>query len=95
MDIDFVALLGFSAGIITSVGFIPQIIRGFRTKKLDDVSYYMPFVLCIGMTLWLIYGFLLSQPPIIYANSFGIGCNCLLLLLKKYYSAKKICKKNI
>ena len=83
MDIVFLGLL---AGSITSAGFIPQLIKGYQTKKLDDVSYYMPMVLTIGMTLWLLYGVYLADIAIIAANVFGICCNVLLLVMKRYYS---------
>ena len=86
MVFDFFTLVGFAAGAITSIGFIPQLIRGYRTKKLDDVSYFMPVVLAVGMTLWLIYGLLRQDLAIIIANGFGISCNLLLLFLKKRYS---------
>jgi MtN3 and saliva related transmembrane protein len=73
------------AGGITSLGFIPQLIKGYQTKKLDDISYLMPIVLAFGMLLWLIYGIFLSDLPIIAANIFGIGCNITLVVMKKYY----------
>ena len=78
--------LGVLAGAITSFGFIPQLVKGYRTKKLDDVSYYMPLVLCFGMLLWLIYGVFRFDLAIIGANVFGMGCNVALILMKKYYS---------
>lgn len=77
--------LGIMAGGITSLGFIPQLIKGYQTKKLDDISYLMPIVLAFGMLLWLIYGIFLSDLPIIAANIFGIGCNITLVVMKKYY----------
>ncbi|KYK21415.1 hypothetical protein AYK25_03465 [Thermoplasmatales archaeon SM1-50] len=86
MNFDLFTLLGFSAGAVTSVGFIPQLIRGYRTKKLHDISYWMPMVLMSGMALWLIYGVLRNDIAIIAANSFGVLCNILLLLMKKRYS---------
>ena len=86
MEFDFFTLIGFAAGAITSIGFIPQLIRGYKTKKLDDVSYFMPIVLAVGMTLWLIYGLLRQDIVIIIANGFGISCNLLLLFLKIRYS---------
>jgi MtN3 and saliva related transmembrane protein len=78
-------LLGLLAGAITSSGFIPQLVRGFRTKKLDDVSLYMPLVLISGMTLWLLYGIMLQDISIMIANSIGVSCNLLLLTMKKIY----------
>ncbi|MBN1861729.1 MAG: SemiSWEET transporter [Candidatus Thermoplasmatota archaeon] len=86
MNFDLFTVLGFAAGAVTSVGFIPQLIRGYRTKKLDDISYWMPLVLLCGMSLWLLYGILREDIAIIIANSFGVSCNVLLLLMKKWYS---------
>ena len=83
---DYIELLGLIAGAITSLGFIPQLVRGYRTKKLDDVSYYMPMVLAVGMALWLTYGVLLTRFAIIVANAFGICCCIILIILKKIYS---------
>ena len=79
-------LFGLIAGAITSMGFIPQLIKGFRTKKLEDVSYFMPIVLTIGMSLWVIYGILLKALAIIVANLFGGTCCIILIILKKKYS---------
>ncbi len=86
MDFDLFTVLGFTAGAVTSMGFIPQLIRGYRTKKLHDISYGMPMVLMSGMTLWLLYGILRNDIAIIVANSFGVFCNILLLLMKRRYS---------
>jgi MtN3 and saliva related transmembrane protein len=86
MAADLFTWLGIAAGTITSIGFLPQIVRGYTTKHLQDVSYWMPLVIASGMTLWLIYGFLREDIAIIVANAFGVGCNILLLLLKKWYA---------
>lgn len=85
MDIDLFTVLGFTAGAVTSVGFIPQLIKGYRTKKLHDVSYWMPLVLTTGMSLWLVYGIVRQDIAIIIANSFGVLCNILLVIMKKLY----------
>ena len=86
MSTDIFTWLGVAAGAITSLGFIPQLIRGFKTKHLDDVSYWMPLVLACGMILWLSYGIVRNDIAIIAANTFGVGCNILLLCMKKSYS---------
>ena len=83
---DIIEVLGFFAGAITSIGFIPQLIRGYRTKKLNDVSYWMPVVLAAGMTLWLTYGVLKNGISIVVANAFGVSCCIALISLKKIYS---------
>ncbi len=86
MVVDAYTYLGFIAGVVTSIGFIPQLIKGYQTKKLNDVSYLMPIILATGMSLWLLYGILRSDIAIIAANSFGVSCTLLLLIMKKTYS---------
>ena len=86
MDSTTLEIFGLVAGAITSIGFIPQLIRGYRTKKLDDISYYMPMVLAVGMTLWFIYGVLSEALAIMIANAFGVGCCLFLIAMKKIYS---------
>ncbi len=79
-------LFGLIAGAITSMGFIPQIVRGYRTKKLEDISYFMPTVLAIGMTMWFVYGLLLEAFAIMIANTFGVSCCIILIIMKKKFS---------
>ena len=86
MDVATLEILGLIAGAITSLGFIPQLVKGYKTKKLDDVSYFMPIVLAIGMTLWLIYGLMRDSLAIISANFFAITCCIILIIIKKIYS---------
>jgi len=87
MDVILLNVFGFIAGAITSIGFIPQIVRGYKTKKLDDISYYMPMVLVIGMSLWFVYGVLSGALAIIAANALGVGCNLTLIIMKRMYSS--------
>ena len=86
MDSTSLEILGLIAGAVTSTGYLPQLFRGFKTKKLDDVSYFMPAILAIGMTLWLIYGIFLEAIAVIVANAFGISCSIVLIIMKKSYS---------
>ena len=86
MDSIFLEILGLVAGAVTSMGYLPQLYKGYKTKKLIDVSYYMPGILAIGMTLWLLYGIFLNAIAVIVANAFGISCSIVLILMKKKYS---------
>lgn len=81
-----IEILGLIAGVITSIGFLPQLFRGYRTKKLEDLSYFMPIVLAIGMTLWFIYGFLINSIAVMVANAFSICCSIGLIIMKMKYS---------
>ncbi len=81
-------VIGITAAILTSSCFIPQILQGFRTKKLDDVSYGMLITLLAGISLWLVYGAYLDNWIIISANIFAFITNLTLILLKRRYSNK-------
>jgi len=86
MNNTIIEIIGLIAAVITSIGFLPQVIKGYKTKKLDDISYFMPIVLAIGMTMWLIYGILLQAIAVIAANIFGTSCSIALIIMKKKYS---------
>jgi MtN3 and saliva related transmembrane protein len=79
--------LAFLAGALTSTGYLPQIIKGLRTKRLEDVSLLMPAVLGIGMFLWLVYGVVREDPAIIVANVVGSSLTAVLVVMKVRYEA--------
>lgn len=81
--------LAFVAGALTSTGYLPQIIKGYRTRRLDDVSIIMPAVLGIGMFLWLIYGLAREDTAIIAANIIGASLTTLLVMMKMKYSSAR------
>ena len=86
---DMWTLLGLSAGVLTSSGYIPQILKGFRTKRMDDVSVLMPGVLGVGMLLWLTYGLHEADVPIILANIAGSTFAFTIVAQKRFYGRRK------
>jgi len=82
-------LLGLVAGLLTTIGFVPQLIRGYRTKRMGDVSLAMPIVLSIGMFLWLLYGLMKNDAPIIIWNAIALMLNLAIVLLKIRYAASR------
>jgi MtN3 and saliva related transmembrane protein len=82
-------ILGILAGFLTTVGFVPQIIKGLRTKRMDDVSLLMPLVLGAGMLLWLFYGISLENIPIIIWNAITFVLNMAVVILKLRFSKNR------
>lgn len=80
-------LLAFVAGALTSTGYLPQIAKGLRTKKMRDVSLLMPAVLGTGMFLWFLYGVAREDIAIIAANVVGTSLTAMLVGLKLRYDA--------
>lgn len=66
---NWVTVLGLIAGFCTSVALLPQAIKSWKTQKTKDVSLSMCVVLVIGVLLWLNYGLLIKDLPVILANS--------------------------
>ncbi len=83
--LDFITILGFIAASLTTFGYIPQIIKGYKTKHLKDVSLMMFVLLTFGMFLWLIYGIFRKDIVIITANIVGVVFGAIILCLKWYY----------
>jgi MtN3 and saliva related transmembrane protein len=81
--------LALVAGALTSTGYVPQIIKGLRTKRMSDVSLLMPAILGMGMLLWLLYGLAREDVAIIAANVVGCALTLTLVLLKIRYDSPK------
>lgn len=61
--------VGTLAGILTTVAFLPQVIKTWRTRSARDLSLSMFAVFCSGVFLWLVYGLMIGAWPLIGANA--------------------------
>lgn len=82
---DTITLIGFMAAFCTTVAFVPQVIKTWKTRHTQDLSLGLFVVFSIGIFLWLIYGLLLMSWPIIIANLFTLILALILLGLKLRY----------
>ena len=76
------SLIGFAAAFFTTVAYIPQVLRIWRTRSTADISLGMFVVMTIGVVLWLIYGILLGSAPVIVANGVTLVLSATILVLK-------------
>lgn len=65
---DFHTIIGLTAGFCTTVAFLPQAIKTWKTKSAKDLSLGMYSIFCTGIILWLIYGILINDLPVILTN---------------------------
>lgn len=77
--------IGLVAGAITSVAAIPQVVKSLRTRHTRDISIWQPLLLAIGVALWMIYGILINDLPLILANIIPLACNSALCAMKLHY----------
>ena len=86
MKILYIEFFGFSAAILTTLAFIPQLIKTLKTKKAEDVSLTTLIMFLTGVAAWIIYGIQISSKPILIANIVTFLLNFLILVFKLIYS---------
>lgn len=75
-------LLGIVAGSLTTLAFIPQVIRTWRTRSTHDISLAMFLLFSTGLVLWLVYGALIGSWPIIIANTVTLVLALIIIVFK-------------
>ena len=74
--------IGFIAAICTTVSFVPQAIKIFKTKKTNDISLGMFILMSTGVAFWIAYGFLIKALPVIAANTITLILAAYILVMK-------------
>ncbi len=82
-------ITGIVAGILTAVSMMPQVIKTIKTKKAEHVSPLMLIILISGVSLWVVYGILKKDLPIIFTNSFSVIVNVCMLYLRWRFRENK------
>ena len=83
---DTVVIIGYIAGALTTISFVPQVIRTWKLKETKDFSLVMLLLFAAGMLLWTVYGIWISSIPIIAANIVTFGLVLILLWMKVRYN---------
>ncbi len=78
-------LLGLAAATCTTIAFIPQVVKTWKSKHTKDLSLPMYSFFTFGVGLWLLYGILRVDYPVMIANAFTFAFSCILLYLKIKY----------
>ena len=79
LNIEF---FGYFAAILTTLAFLPQLIKTLKTKKAEDVSLITLVMFLTGVLSWIIYGYKISSIPILIANIITFILNLLILIFK-------------
>ena len=78
-------IIGTLATILTTASFVPQALHTFQTKDVRGISLGMYSAFTAGVSLWLVYGILLSAWPIIIANAITVSLALAILVMKLRY----------
>jgi MtN3 and saliva related transmembrane protein len=85
MNFGYDSLVAIPAAFLTTLSFVPQIIKAHRTKRIKDVSRYLMVLFTAGSILWIIYGIPHHDLVIIGANATAATFNLLLFYFSFVY----------
>ncbi|MDD4528029.1 MAG: SemiSWEET transporter [Candidatus Margulisbacteria bacterium] len=78
-------IIGIMAGFLTTISFLPQAIKVWKSKSAKDLSLIMYSFFSIGVFLWMLYGIMLNELPIIIPNFFALILALFILSIKIIY----------
>ena len=81
----FLTYIGFFAAFCTTIAFLPQAIKVYKTKSTKDISLYMFLIFTIGVFSWFIYGLIIDDWPVILANAVTLVLSFFILIYKLKY----------
>lgn len=79
---DVITVTGFLAAALTTIAFVPQVVRTMRTRETHAISLWMYLLFTVGVFLWLVYGSILALWPVIIANGVTFLLAFAVLVLK-------------
>lgn len=77
--------LGYSAGFLTTMAFVPQVVQIYKTKSAKDVSLAMFLLFTLGVAMWLAYGLITQSFPVVAANGVTLALSGVILYFKFRY----------
>jgi len=82
---NYITIIGLIAGAFTTISFLPQVFKIYRTRETRGLSLGMYIILSVGISLWVVYGILSKSLPVIIANSIVfILCIWIVIMKIKY-----------
>jgi MtN3 and saliva related transmembrane protein len=82
---DFNDMIGYAAGFLATVAFVPQVAKTFKARSAHDISLGMYVLFCAGVGLWLLYGVLIASWPVIVSNFVTLVLSGVVLAFKLKY----------
>jgi MtN3 and saliva related transmembrane protein len=74
--------LGTTAAILTSISFVPQVLKILKTRNTSGISLIMYALFVSGVACWLVWGLMLHQTPVVIANAVTLVLSSAVLILK-------------
>ena len=81
-------VVGIIAGILTTAANIPQVIKSYRTRNADGLSFRMLVLLSTGLAMWTVYGLMSKSLPVTITNAVGFVLLIALVIMKLAFDAR-------
>jgi MtN3 and saliva related transmembrane protein len=81
-DLKWIDYLGLFGAFLSSITFLPQVYKAWKTKSVGDLSIWMILILLANVSTWLIYGIVKNDFAIMIANSIILSLSLLMLFFK-------------
>jgi MtN3 and saliva related transmembrane protein len=81
-----VTWIGYAAGTLTTIAFFPQVLHVWKTKRAEDLHIGTLVGFATGISLWLLYGIITRQMPVILANAVTLALQGSIIFLKLRYA---------
>jgi len=77
-----IELIGSMAGLLTTIAFVPQVVKTWRSGSAEDISLFMFILFSLGVLLWLVYGLAIHSRPVVIANGITLVLALSILVMK-------------
>ncbi|MEI6353706.1 MAG: hypothetical protein D4R76_01085 [Methylococcus sp.] len=81
-------LIGSIAGTLTTIAFLPQVLKTYRSRSAKDISLVMFLLFSFGVFLWLLYGIQIQAMPIVISNAVTLALSLSILMMKFWFERK-------
>lgn len=85
-----VEAIGLTAGTLTTLSYLPQVIQTFKTRSVKDISLKMYILLALGIATWILYGEAIDSLSVILANIISLALTVAILVMKIIFQPKSI-----
>lgn len=82
LDLNSSEVFGFAAATLSTIAFLPQVVKTWKTRSAKDVSYALLLTFSTGCLCWVIYGYQVEAKPVMIANAFTLTLNLTILTMK-------------
>lgn len=87
----YATIMGTLGAVLTTLAYFPQAYKVFKTKETEAISLAMFLMMNIGIACWLVYGYLIGEQPLIWANTLTLTLSGYIFYVKMYNVIK--CKE--